>query len=197
MSITHAERMLRLFADVAPPILARNFRVDRCVNATRVTIDALADVGLRAAPLSVHARAYNAPYWEFIVTHNRLPIAEELPTLVGAGAWAVGIDTETPPPASSWAGHLLAVVERCWIVDASAVQFSRPGKALFVPDVFVGPVVRRWAKEPHAAIFEGPSGVRLTYSARPDDTSYRTLPGFQRHESNREVAAALVAALRS
>lgn len=181
---------VRLFERVATPILARDFLETRCVNATRICLDVMRAFNVRAYPLSVQAVALNRAYRTKLAELGRMPTDNELPAWVAEGAWAIGVDVRgsaTDTSANAWGGHLIAVVQD-WIVDSAAIQISRPSKGIDIPDIFVGATSRRFLKGKGSVGFESDGGAVLTYTPRPEDESWKDLPGFQPHPYNADAA---------
>lgn len=175
--------LLQVYAEIAARLLPQEMRPDRCVNATRVTIEALRVLGLMATPLSVVAQVFNS--------------AAVAGKSNADGGYAIA--TETCPAAADengWAGHLVAIVGNKWLVDAAAGQFARPERGIDVAEVIVAPITRRFLRGRDPCGFKNTKGAALTYTARLDDHSYRGLSGFQRHEANLDCAWRIVGAVR-
>jgi hypothetical protein len=181
---------VRLFERVATPILRRDLMDTRCVNATRICLDVMRAFNVRALPLSVQAVAMNCTYRAKVAELGRMPTDEELSRWVhDDGAWAIGIDVResaNDTNANAWGGHLIAIVQD-WIVDSAALQLSRPSKGISIPDIFIGATSRRFIKGKGSVGFESDNGAILTYTPRPEDESWKTLPGFQSHSYNTEI----------
>lgn len=176
---------IRQFVEVATPILAREYTSERCLNATRICIDVMQHFHVRAVPLSVKASAFNRAFVERVNLLGRLPTQSEFATWP-ADAWSVGIDTRQRTLGDGYPGHVVAIVQE-WLVDASAIQFSRPAKGMDVPDIFVGGTTPRFLKGKDPLMF-GESGTVLRYEARLEDKGYLVASGFQRSAWNVEVA---------
>jgi hypothetical protein len=145
------------------------FTPNCCLNGTRVVVDALRELELKARPISVDVRGF-AP-------HARYSFA---------------LDTVPKPDDDEhdvWAGHLVALVEGQWLFDSSAIQFDRPQHSLLVPPVFIG---KFNPKKRDFQMYELKSGV-LGYRVRPYDTSYLSKPGWQPHEFNALVKERITA----
>jgi hypothetical protein len=189
---------IRAFAEVAPPILAANFRPDCCLNATRVVLLTMETFGVKAVPLSVRALAMNARYVERIREHGAFPDRQMLDRWVEEdGAWAVGIDTDSATEEGKWNGHLVAIAQG-WMIDAAAGQFARPDRSMNVPQVFTGFASPRFMKAREAAVYQLKDRTQLSYYARLDDASvWRKYEGFQPHAVNRRVSAEIASAMRA
>ncbi len=184
---------IRLYVEEAVPIMLESFTKTRCVNATRVCLDVMRRFNVRAEPLSVNCWAMNREFAVRVNRLGRLPERGEVETWP-AEAWSVGIDTHSPAyDDSHWAGHLVAIVQKEWLVDSASIQLSRPQKNIPLPDIFVGWVERKFQKGKRPVNFYHDSGAILSYQARVDDLSYQDQPGFSPSPWNREVTEEIIA----
>ncbi len=89
------------------------------------------------------------------------------------------IDLGCSPPASpnELGGHLVALVERSFLVDASLGQLTDTHPDLIVPPAFVGELLPQGAPLRDCYEFRIP-GVLLRYSSRPVSTNYKLLPDW-------------------
>jgi hypothetical protein len=116
------ERLLWAFQDVAYESL-RVLPINGCIGATRITIDVLSHFGLTARPCAVTLRACN---------HDpRHPESVSTPVVYAIGA---GKDLPGDPRPGKWDGHLVAIVENQWLVDASIKQVERPEYGLRIEE---------------------------------------------------------------
>jgi len=182
---------LALFAHHAPGVLVDRFRADRCLNATRVAVEVMKRFSLATEPVSVTATAMNGIYAERVKKMGREPTQQDVNEWAALGGWAVGIDLNGVEN-GKWAGHLVCVVGKEWLVDAAAGQFSRPEKQIPVPEVFVGQVTPRWHKGKEGANFEGPEGAVLCYRARVGEATWMKQPGWQASKENMQAAEEIV-----
>lgn len=189
----HAEPgpLIRLFVEVAMPILRERFIDNRCLNATRVCLEVMSALHVRVLPVSVFALASNKVWVDKLQAAGRMPTGAELPGWIADGAWSIGIDTRdesNDAAKNAWAGHLVAVVQD-HLVDCSAIQMSRPHKNMALPDIFVGHVTTRFLKGKDSVTFQsGGDGAFLSYRLR-DDVSWVDAAGFLPSKHNMEVAA--------
>lgn len=167
--------LLDLVAETAAPVFERTLTEDSCLNATRILLDVLRELGFKARPLSVRAFAFNEVYID--------RLKRGLPPLADPASWGLGIETRPNVGGKGWPGHVVALVENRWLVDGSAGQFARPAKDILVPRVLVG----EFSKKGRASYtLEG--GGEILYEARPHDVSFTKMPGFQPHEGNVGIA---------
>lgn len=174
MDLRQKEKLLRDVGRLAGPILDRHLRVDSCLNATRILLEVLRELGFSARPLSVKAFAYNAVYVR--------RLSAGLDPMDDPRAWGVAIETRVAA-GTGWPGHLVTLVENRWLLDGSASQFDRPHKSIHVPKILIGD----WPKKGHA-IYELEGGGVLRYEARPRDLSFQKVSGFCPHVQNLDVA---------
>lgn len=119
---------------------------DVCVLATRVACLALSEVGLKASPLPCRVQAFS-PRYRRALEAGEIEAAngdtDAVARLVAEGAHVVDIghpDNEGLPRPDGRRGynaHLVALVERRWVVDLTIQQASRPTKSMvFEPHHF-------------------------------------------------------------
>lgn len=189
------QQILDLFVERAPAVLNDRFQQDRCLNATRIVVEVMKRFSLSAQPTSVIATAMNGVYADRVRNMGREPTKVDVEEWIRIGGWAVGIDTQAAED-GKWAGHLVAVVGKDWLVDAASGQFSRPDRNLTVPDVFAGAVGPRWLKGKEGANFQGPDGSVLCYRVREGDSSWVKQPGWQASTHNLQAADEIVKSMR-
>ena len=197
--MSRAAQLVHLFVEHATPILAERCAPNRCLNATRVCIDVMRAFGLKARPVSVKALAMNGIFRDRLESLGRWPTEAEMDGWVAEGGWALGIDTkgtDADAANNAWPGHLVAVVQQRWLVDASAIQMRRPDLGILLPDIFVGEVQKPFLVGRGSAGFESESGAILNYMARLDDESWKVMSGFQPHEFNTDMAREIAGRIR-
>jgi hypothetical protein len=115
--------------------------------------------------VAVEVTAFNAPA-RLLTEAGRYGAAHRA-AWEAAGAWSVGLGFGADPQPGRWPGHLVAVVDRRWLVDPTLGQASRPAHGLVVPDVMVAPITERWLRRRDIVSMEYPAtGVHLTYRVR-------------------------------
>ncbi len=195
--MSRAAHIVRLFAEHAEPVLAARCSPTRCLNGTRVCIDVLRQFGVKARPVSVRATVMNAAFRTRLETLGRWPTEAEMDAIIEAGGWAIGVDCGgTDEASNAWGGHLVAVAQQRWLVDAGAVQMHRPAREIVVPPVFVGEVGRPFLAGRGGVEYETPGGGTLAYRARLDDESWRECSGFQPHAFNAEMVREIADRIR-
>jgi hypothetical protein len=164
--------VLNAYADVAAMISDAYDRPNCCLNAVRVTIDALRKFGVEVRPVSVGVKARGVS---------------------GGEHYLVEIDTWTSN-ADVYPGHVVGVCGEV-LIDPSAGQFNRPEKGIRIPPVFMATVNDSfWKGEP--AAFANASGTHIQYTPRLEDKEFFTTAGFKRSPQNLEVLHDVVEAMR-
>lgn len=195
--MSRAAQIIHGFAEHATPVLAERCTPTRCLNATRVCIDVMRAFGIKARPVSVQAIVMNGIFRARFEALGRWPTEAEMDAWVAEGGWAIGVDTKgTDEASNAWGGHLVAVVQQRWLVDAAAIQMRRPERGILIPDIFTGEVQRPFLVGRGSAAFESGSGAVLNYRARLDDESWKAMSGFQPHEFNTEMAREIAGRIR-
>ena len=119
---------------------------DSCIASTRVTIEVMNHFGIPAKPLPVFTAVYNAAYaLRYKAMGNRWPKDEDELERWHAecGAQSIGIGYhEGPPEAGKWPGHLVAVVNNRFLVDASVDQVEQCQHGIFLPGTLSERVTR-------------------------------------------------------
>lgn len=148
--------VLRALADEVWPVLARNFRPNCCVAATRICVDVLARFGVAAEALPT----------EPVVANDRFLAWERggRQGLVPPGAWVIEVDLEST---EGFPGHLVVAARSHglgWVLDPTAPQFSRPARGILVEGaVLLGP-----ARGPVEPVYFLPAGAMIAYRVHSD-----------------------------
>lgn len=183
-------KTVEAFCRTANDVLPEVFSPDCCLNGTRVVIEGLGKFGIRAEPVSVYVVAMNKAYVDFAQELGDLPNYDQL-LADPREPWAIGVDTKNTARTEGWPGHLVAVVENRYIVDAAAGQYNRPQRKIHLPNVVMAACPQRFAKR-GCLVLPLPEEGRLEYKARKGDKSYEKIAGFQRHAENLGVAARIL-----
>lgn len=184
--------ILAQFILSATPIMDFAFAQDRCINATRVTIDVLRKFHIKAKPLSVECTAVNGKCAELLIKYGHLPQTdEETEQWWGQGAFVFKIDTGPARP-GHWNGHVVTIANG-HIIDAAVGQFNRPDKSLLIPEsILVAPLRPGFFAGKSMILGADHTDARLIYTPRPDDKSFIKASGFERHEGNVRVTEEIV-----
>lgn len=127
---------IRVFAEIARPIIRASYGPNSCIASTRIVIDVLTRFGLQVQPVSVMAEVWNRAYHECRIRAGRqVQSQEELDRwMATAGACVGRVGTDVP---GEWSGHVVAIAGRRVLVDAAIDQANRPEWDIIVPGVLV------------------------------------------------------------
>lgn len=129
-------------ADHARPILLREMTANNCIESTAAALDVLRSHGVRCRELPVELTIFNAAAWQFIKRGMLLrdadgrPVRENETAWDLAGAWSVGLgmDRDQVPTPGKYGGHLVALVEECWLLDLSIDQAQRLHRGITIDE---------------------------------------------------------------
>ncbi len=172
----HHARVIGAVVAAAPRLLERHFAPNSCMQASRLTVEALRSAGLRAEPFQVSVMASNPAMTACLQANPSATHKEIIGWERSHGAWSVGIGDDqlivgpnaaTPP--SGFNGHVVALVERRYVVDLTLGQISRPQF-----DMWFGPtcfeVDRDWLSGTRGVIEV--NGSLVKYTAHPHERSF-------------------------
>lgn len=167
---------LTTLAAVVRAEVLRHFRPDSCIATTRLLVDVLASERIAAYALAVDARVANMAAERLLGAGTGSDSPASRAAWEAAGAWVVAIERGEAPP-HRWAGHLVAVVERRFLIDAALDQAARPERGIVLAGPVVAPVGEPFLRGREGLVGQlGATTVR--YRARPGDRSYRTAPDW-------------------
>jgi hypothetical protein len=126
------ELVLCAFQDVAYTTLHRVMPLASCIGATRITIDVLRRFGVtaRACPVTLRVCNFDPVHPETVPADKR-------------SMYAIGAGSTLPPmhKRGGWDGHLVAIVENQWLVDASFKQVDHPEIGIHVEEpILLAPI---------------------------------------------------------
>lgn len=201
-TIRHPGRVIRRLAEAAPPVLARYYRPDCCIAATRVAVDALARFGLEAAPAPTDVVILNPPLRARLdggVAPEDRAEPQRLAGLDGAGSVGIGFGAgpgEGFDPRTGYDGHLVAVCQG-HLIDLTLPQASRPDR-----EVRLSPVAQAFGPEAAGRFAAGErvwldvNGCAVGYRRKPEAVGYRTSPDWARRR-NLGIADEVVVAMNT
>ena len=140
--------LLRVFGGFASLVIPRLFTNGSCIASTAITLDVLEHYDRLASP------------WEVCLHVVRLPYHLE-------------VGCHPPESSDGVGGHLVALVEDSFLVDASLRQVTDTNPALRVPHVFVGELMPKGTSLRDVYDFSI-AGAALRYEGRAMSTDYRT-----------------------
>jgi len=184
------------FADVARPIILRRYPVNRCIAATRIAIEVFNAFGVPAKPMTARFYAGNQLLYD-LIGDKRPPTTAEVARLLARGAvgWKIGFDDDPMYTASGWNRHLVAFVDRRWIVDASADQAEKPWNHLVLPRVLVARLDQPIPVHGSTIRLGQPAGMFVEYRFEPKERSFRTAPDWELGHTARLTTSAIIDAM--
>lgn len=185
------DKIMEVYAEVAPALIYRHFSVDCCLNATRVAIDVLHGFGIEARPLTTKVMVFNKAMWDKVQAKGDLPSKEEMDEWVEAGAWCLGVDGQMREGQDGWPWHLVAVTKDR-MLDSSSLQMSRPHRSIKVSPVITAPIPKGFERGASKLILRNDDDAVLMYTGVPEVEDYKTKPGFQRSAHNLDMARSIM-----
>lgn len=171
----YSEVVVRLFENLAQPILACFPNRNSCVEQTRVVVEVMRAFKLKAVPKPVKLMV-KAPGYAYVSGLD----AEER----GRAQATAGEFIEKSPMDGGFPGHLCAVVERRWMIDTTLDQASCPAKGVEIPPVImVYPLAREINPDDIAldARMENDAGLALEVRYLPlHDHSFLTSEAWEK-----------------
>lgn len=162
---------LQHLADTCWGEVTRFLNPDSCVLATRVFVDVLHALGERGVDGMVAQAIVMSPS---AAEHSRMhgcdAGADACPDL-GERPMAVlgwNPDADARGLKQAWSGHLVAVVQRQWLVDLSLPQVHRPELGLECDAPLIVELPRAFFKGRRRADLHAVGGMRLLYNVVPD-----------------------------
>jgi hypothetical protein len=105
--------------------ILKEFRADSCIVSTAVGIDILNHFNVMAEPLAVRTSIFNEPFASRLSKLQSWPNKKQVEEWSKEGSYSVGIGFGAQQ-VDKWAGHLVVLVEKQFILDLSIDQASRP-----------------------------------------------------------------------
>jgi hypothetical protein len=121
-----SQDIIELLVKHARPEILKEFREDSCIATTAIVLDILTHYGILAEPLAVRTLIFNKPFADRIENGANWPKGDEIHRWCEEdGSYSVGIGVGTQQP-GKWAGHLVVLVEKQFLLDLSIDQAARP-----------------------------------------------------------------------
>jgi hypothetical protein len=164
------------------PLILKRWPPSSCIGSTRIALDFLRELGVRAYPMAVRVVIANEPMarrWQAgLVGRDQ---QEGLRWLAEDGSYSLslGYAPEHYDPAREWPGHLVCVVDGpqgAVVLDLSLDQASRPQHGVHLrPHVFCAS--RDWLAD-DAEHWEEVDGSLLAYKVDRENTEYLRSPDW-------------------
>jgi hypothetical protein len=176
MNARQTERVLRRLVDIIPEQMTEaGYGRGCCILHTRIAVDVLRELDVRARPMAMRVMAGNASWRGLCKQLGRYPQPDEWT----AETWCLGIGYGADPRAErpGYDGHVIAVVNDRWGLDLTLDQASRPQKGMrFSPHFWqVSPEFLRG--EEHDALSTSEGSV-VVYQALPEERGFLTAPDW-------------------
>lgn len=196
---TDSVSTVKAFAAVARPIIRSEYDVDSCIASTRIAIDVFHHFGLQARPMVARMRVFNPAMGRCFGETGPYDATafERCDREHGARTASIEYAVGREIPAGCWAGHLVALVERQLLVDASADQASCPHNSIYLPGVLIAPVTPKFRAGLAQLIISSGDGCGILYDPYPSERSYRSAPYWKSSPTSQLVTNAIIAAMRS
>ena len=119
------EKIIDKLLDIARPEILKEFSVDSCIISTAIGIEVLSRFGVIAEPLPVRTVVFNKPFADRI-KRGENPYKSDLAEWTKQdNSYSLGIGYGFPQP-NKWAGHLVILAEKKYLIDLSIDQANRP-----------------------------------------------------------------------
>jgi hypothetical protein len=186
-------QVVKLYGELAGPILLKQFAPNCCINGTRVFIETMRAFDVEAYAQVVSFTVYNKRWVERMEAAGGYPVSDaEASEWVADGAWALGVRDGNPT--DGFPMHLVGIANHI-LVDSAFGQANRPAKGIVLDQVLTAPVAANFGAPGTLLSGQVPSGCLVVYSPAYDD-SYSRAGGWQKSPWNMAVAAEMIAAIR-
>lgn len=147
---------------------------DTCIAAVRATLDLLKALRVDAYALPVICMVANRALFEYADRTGSYPEIGSPDYPKGGYGVGVGFGTQEEKAEGHWAGHLVAIAERRWLLDYSIDQAARSGAGTVIGPVVV-PVTEAWLRGSPRLLSYQKGNTRLHYARKlgPDAEGYR------------------------
>lgn len=169
-------RLARLTTTVHDTMQAAGLIPAACIAGTAALMDLLSARGHHVEPQPVTVAIFNRPAYALVGQRRLRP--EYADEWDAAGAWSVGLGYGGDPQPGRWPGHLVAIVDRHWLLDPTLGQADRTARGLIVPATLAVPVTERWQRRRERLHVRTRTGAVLTYEAVRGDPGYHASPDW-------------------
>ncbi len=194
------EELLENFAEIARDEILADFTPDCCIASTRITIEVMRNLGIKARPMPVKAVAINPALTRKIDEHGWPEVwPEDWEADDSLWCVALGYGYDGPiDPEKDYDGHLVALVAGKYLVDASIDQAERIHHDIELPDVLIVPLREGFVAGRRSLGAELPNGGVVVYWANGDDdgTAWRTAPDWKGADRTRRAIRAITEHLK-
>jgi len=160
--------------------LAKDFRPDCCIAATRCVLRVLKHFGYRGDARSVECYVFNPAYVAAVLRGDSPPLTGrrsaafiEWANRTGAHSVGIGCPDEIEHERQVFEGHLVVTVKN-FLIDASIKQGDRPQHAIVLPEVLVVDKFRGFPVDLSCA-----NGAELRYVEKPERIGFHYSPDWK------------------
>lgn len=189
------EEILKVYSQIARPIILEYFRKDSCIASTRITVEVFSRLGFKATPLPCYVQIYNSKFREIFEREKHWPTKEEMKKWITEGGWGISIGLGDHK-GGGYVGHLVAIVENKYLIDSSIDQAERPNKEIFLPTILVKEINRnfRRGKENHTIIND--EGTVMVYEPRIKDRKWEVSPDWTENRRHTPAVIRILAGIQ-
>lgn len=176
MTNRQIERLLgRVVESIPAQMTEAGFNRDTCILHSRVAVDVLRELGVRARPLACRMMAGNDSWRALSLKLGRYPVPDEWEP----ETWCLGIGYGPDPRLERprYDGHVIVVVNERWAVDLTLDQASRPAKGMELRPHF-WQVEREFLRGDQPEVFFTEGGSVVTYFPLPEERGFLTVPDW-------------------
>ena len=188
------ESLLSRFSEVARPEILKDHLPNSCVASTWITIEVVRQFGFSATPLEVRLTVGNAEYRRLRDQHGRPPRTNEELVDWGNrhGAWTIGVGWDQE--SGGIGGHVVALLEGRYLVDASIEQVTDASHEIVPPPVLWGLLdpLFLYGQKPLQRMDTG--GLFVEYILHPTAVRYEQLPDWGHNPETDGAVERIVAA---
>ena len=194
---TPSASIVEAFAAVARPIIRGEYDIDSCIASTSIAVGVLRHFGLQVMPMVARMRAFNPAMGQCLREAGPLDAHafERWNCDQGARMVSIGYADGRGVSEGYWAGHLVALVERQLLVDASADQASRPNDSIYLPGVLVAPITPMFRAGLERLLLRTGDKGGVVYEPYPADRSFRAAPHWKGSPTSKFVTNAIIVAM--
>lgn len=199
------KRIIEALAEFARPVILGYWDERSCIGSTRIGILTLQRFGIRARPVPVWVRAYNARYVELLAERGVAPDSDTWDGWFEEGAYSLAIGGQGEGsttvkdglhPNGEYDGHLVIGVGPQVMVDLSIDQAHRPQHGIPIYESLLGTFPRGWDKPPESTHHAMIGDAHITYTAVPQNNGFLLANDWKLVGRFKRVVAELEAAIK-
>lgn len=191
---TPLQSILERFASIARPEILRDHLPHSCIASTWIAIQVIRQLGFAAHPLEVRLSVGNAAYRRLCDQFGPPKTHDQLEQWFRQyGAYVAGVGFDDAPIRIG--GHLVAVVDAHFLVDASIDHVAAPSHDLNFPAVLWGPVDPLFLSGMRPLQRMDVLGLFIEYSRPPVAWCYETSYDWRHNPETDSAVSRILAAI--